>query len=117
MTLPGEDGNRPSCMRGREEPSGEVDRPVTPPKESKNKRNLVQIGSKIYGKNTYTERKFNIGFRVEKAPGGVAFRTQNELFVDKQREYRLLEGRLPTCPGEPPKEVLEVVSEEKGELT
>ena len=107
---PGKDGNKPSCMGGKSAPEGE--RPVSPHTEEKNKEKLVRVGSKLYGKNTHVERKFNIGLRVEKAPGGVAFRTQNEIVVDKQREYKLLGGRLPTCPGEPPREVLEVVMEE-----
>ena len=112
VVLFGEDGNRPSCMGGRLEPSGEVDRPTTPPKD-KGIGKLVRVGSKLYGKNTHTERKFNVGLHVEKAPGGIAFRTQNEFVVDKQREYRLLEGRLPTYPGEPPS-LATVVEEEEG---
>ena len=111
----GEDGNRPSCMGGRSEPSGEVDRPTTPPPPPKDKGivKLVRVGSKLYAKNTHTERKFNVGLRVEKAPRGIAFRTQNEFVVDKQREYKLLEGRLPTYPGEPPSLPM-VVEEEEG---
>ena len=111
-------GNKLNCMRGSvRDQVDEAQRPVSPPKEQKtpkNQQKLVRVGSKLYGKNTHVERKFNIGLRVEKAPGGVAFRTQNEIVVDKQREYKLLEGRLPTYPGELPREVLEVVPEEEG---
>ena len=94
----GREGKILSCTRGEED---EDQRPVSPPlKTPKSQQKLIRVGSKLYGRNTHTERKFNIDFRVEKAPGGVAFRTQNELLVDKQQEYKLLEGRLPAYPGE-----------------
>ena len=97
-------GNKLGLCTGKGAEQDEEGKPVCPPKprEEKNKEKLVRVGSKLYGRSTHTERKFNIGFRVEKAPGGVSFCNQNELIVDKQREYKLLEGRLPTYPGEQP---------------
>ena len=109
----GKDGKILSCTRG--EPSDQPSNPPEPsPEDGRNKEKLVRIGSNNYGKSTHTERKFNIGFRVEKAPGGVAFRNQNKLVVDKQPEYRLLKGRLPTCPGESPREASDGKSPDLG---
>ena len=98
------EGNKLGCAKGNpEDVADEAQRrAVSRPKERKtpkNQQKLVRVGSKLYGKNTHVERKFNIGLRVEKAPGGVAFHTQNEIVVDKQREYKLLQGRLLACPG------------------
>ena len=119
----GKDGNKPTCVRGSvEEEVEQAQRFASAPTpngsgDSKSSAKLVRVGSKLYGKNTHTEKKFNIGFRIEKAPGGVAFRTQNELVVDKQREYKLLERGLPTYPGERsgPEEALPPLVEEDGE--
>ena len=80
------EGNKLGCAKGNpEDVADEAQRrPVSPPKERKtpkNQQKLVRVGSKLYGKNTHVKRKFNIGLRVEKAPGGVAFHTQNEIVV------------------------------------
>ena len=76
------------------------DHPPSPPKPPKDATKLVRVGSKLYSKDTHVERQFNVGLRVEKAPGGIAFRTQNELVSTKERTYK----RLPTYPGEQAKE-------------
>ena len=96
MTLPGETGNKFSSCVGR---SSEVDKPTSPPPE-KSKKKLVRIGSKYFSKDTRTERRFNIGVEVGKAPSGVRFKTLNELVVDKQHTYKPVNPTLPTYPGE-----------------
>ena len=87
----GQEGNTLGGCAGKGE-----DKPAKEPKK------LVRIGSRYFSKDTHTERKLNFGIRVEKAPSGVAFRTQNELVTDKQRVYNPV-NRLPTYPGEEPK--------------
>ena len=82
MPSDGIDRNMPSCT-GK---SGKEKVPK-PAKEPRNREKLVRIGSRYFSKDSHTKRKFNIGFGVEKAPGGVAFKTQNELVTDKQRTY------------------------------
>ena len=73
MPIDGTDGNKLNCARG----GADEPRQPKPPKESKDKEKLVRIGSRYFSKDTHTKRKFNIGFCIEKAPGGVAFKTQN----------------------------------------
>ena len=108
MTLPGIDGNKLSSCAGR---SSEVDKPSSPPPE-KNKEKLVRIGSRYFSKDTRTERRFNIGVEVGKAPSGVRFRTLNEIVVDKQHTYKPVNKKLPTYPGEPTLPPVSEVEEE-----
>ena len=70
------------------------------PKEPKEPKKLGRIGSRYFSKDTHTDRKLNFGIRVEKAPGGIAFKTQNELVTDKQRVYNPVNKKLPTVTEE-----------------
>ena len=77
MPADGIDGNVPSCTG-----KGATSKLKEPkkPREPKDQKRLVRIGSRYFSKDTHTERKFNIGLRVEKCPGGIAFKTQNEIY-------------------------------------
>ena len=86
----GLDGNIPSCTSGS----------TKPPKEPEEVKNLVRIGSRYFSKDTKVQRKLNLVLRVEKAPGGVAFGTQNELVSEKSCVYNPVNKKLPTFPGE-----------------
>ena len=91
------DGNFPSCTgKGQ---SG--DKLPNPPKE-RSKKKLVRIGSRYISRDTHTERRFNVGVELGKAPSGVRFKTLNEIVVDKQHTYKAVNKKLPTYPGEPP---------------
>ena len=82
---PGKDRNKPSCVGGRTEPNGEVDRPVSPPKESKDKGNLVRIGSKFYSKDVTSTKRFQFGIELGKSPSGIRVKSLNEVVSEKER--------------------------------
>ena len=84
------EGNKLNCASGE---SGA-------PKEPKEPKKLVRIGPSYFSKDTHTERKLNFGVRVEKAPGGVVFKSLNEVVVDKQAVYNPVNKKVPTYPGE-----------------
>ena len=84
------DGNLPSC-------TGKGGGATGPPKQKSKEK--VRIGSSYFSKDTRTERRFNVGMEVGKAPSGVRFRTLNELVVDKQIPLSL-HTKLPTYPGD-----------------
>ena len=96
---PGKDGNKPSCMGGRAEPNGEVDRPVLPPKESKDKRNLVRIGSKFYSKDVTSTKRFQFGIELGKSPSGIRVKSLNEVVSEKEHTFKPVNKKLPACPG------------------
>ena len=97
---PGRDGNKPSSVGGRTEPKGEVDRPVSPPKESKNKRNLVRIGCRYFSKDVTTTKKFQFGVELGKSPCEIRVKSLNEVVSEKERTFKPVNPKLPACPGE-----------------
>ena len=96
---PGEDGNKPSCVGGKSEPSGgEVNRP--PPRESEDNRKLVQIGSRFFSKEVTTRKKFQFGVELGKSPSGIRAKSLSELSSEKERVYKPVNPEFPTCPDE-----------------
>ena len=100
------EGNKPTCMRGNVKDEVEKGRrPVSPtsrePKVPKNQQKLVRVGSKLYGKDTHSTRKFNVGFRVNKTATGLEFQTRNEIESIKERTFKPVNPKkLHACPGE-----------------
>ena len=97
---PGRDGNKPSCMGGRTEPSDKVYKPVSPPREEKDKEKLVRVCSRLYSKDMSTTRRLNFGFEIGKSPSGIRAKSLNEIVSEKDRTYKPVNRKLPTCPGE-----------------
>ena len=83
----------------------EVGKPALPPKESKDKNKLVRIGSKYFSKDVETTKRFNFGVEVGKSPSGVRIKSLNEVVSEKHRTFKPVNKRLPTYPGEPPKDM------------
>ena len=103
VVLLGEDGNKLSSCTGRSaRAEGEVDRPTSPPKESKSKEKLVRIGSKYFSKDTSLTRRFNFGVEVGKAPTGVRVKSHNEISSEKAHVFKPVNKKLPTFPGDSP---------------
>ena len=107
MIFFGVDGNVPSCT-GKSEPKE--------PKEPREPKKLVRIGSRYFSKDTHTYRKLNFGVCVEKTSGGVAFKSSNEVMVDKQTVFNPVNKKLPTYPGEVVRANPPLVEEEKVDL-
>ena len=111
-------GNKPTRMRGNDE--GEVSegqRPVSPPQqESKNKRNLVRIGSRYFSKDVTSTKKFQFGIELGKSPSGIPVKSLNEVVSEKERTFKPVNPKkLPACPGEvvrPPTPIPEEREEE-----
>ena len=98
---PGKDENKPSCMGGRASPP-QGDRPVSPPKESKDKRKLVRIGSRFFSKDVETTKRFNFGVEVGKSSSGIRVKSLNEVVSERYRTFKPVNKKLPTYPGEQP---------------
>ena len=113
------DGNKLSSCTGRSpKAEGEVDsKPASPPRESKDKSKLVRIGSRYFSKDVSTTRRFNFVVEVGKSPSGIRVKSLNDVVSEKQREFKPVNKRLPTFPGDsPPQERPKDVSPEvKGE--
>ena len=94
---PATEGNKvSSCAGGSKE---KADRPASPPKEEKNKEELVRIGLRFFSKDTSTTRRLNFGVEVGKSPSGIRFKSLNKVVSEKGRTYKPINKRLPACPG------------------
>ena len=95
------EGNKPTCMRGNtEDKVDEAQRPVSPPKESKDKRNLVRIGSRFFSKDVTSTKKFQFGIELGKSPNGIRVKSLNEIVSEKERTLKPVNKKLPACPGD-----------------
>ena len=97
------EGNKPTCMRNNVEDEVEEDqRPISPPppKESKDKRNLVRIGSRFFSKDVVCTKKFQFGIELGKSSSGIRVKSLNEIVSEKERTFKPVNPKtLPACPG------------------
>ena len=94
------DGNKVSSCVGRGAHVDEAKRPDTPPpppKECKDKSNLVRIGSRFF-----MTKRLNFGVEVGKSPSGIRVKSLNEVVSEKHRTFKPVNKKLPTFPGDDP---------------